>query len=363
MSTASLRYALSLDQCVDLIKAIGHQRTVLMQGDMGNGKSSSLNTLSAMLPNHMACYFDCTTKDLGDITIPNIAHIDNTGYVTYLTNEELGVHHKKPIILMIDEFGKANGQVKNALLRLMLERKIGSYELHPDSIVFATTNKSSEGVGDLLQPHHRNRLTIVKVRKTEHLAWIEYGINKGFDHTILGFAKDNPQLFASFEDIQDPSDNEYIFHPNAEREAFFTPRSGEAASDILKQRHLFDDATLTASLIGTVGDRTAMDLMAYVKLTDQLPSRDSIKDDPTGAKIPTSASAVCMVVYRSLASMDKSYIDPWMDYMVRLNKEAQGMFANGVRATNYAHQSLVMSNKKFTQWAMENNYMFASDKK
>ena len=106
-----------------------------------------------------------------------------------------------------------------------------------------------------------------------------------------------------------------------------------------------------------------MDLMAYVKLTDQLPSRDSIKDDPTGAKIPTSASAVCMVVYRSLASMDKSYIDPWMDYMVRLNKEAQGMFANGARATNYAHQSLVMSNKKFTQWAMENNYMFASDKK
>ena len=61
--------------------------------------------------------------------------------------------------------------------------------------------------------------------------------------------------------------------------------------------------------------------------------------------------------------MDKEFIDPWMDYMVRLDKEAQGMFANGVRVPKYAHQSTVMTNKKFTQWAMDNNYMFASDKK
>jgi hypothetical protein len=49
--------------------------------------------------------------------------------------------------------------------------------------------------------------------------------------------------------------------------------------------------------------------------------------------------------------------------MARLDKEAQGMFANGVRQPKYSKQSLVMTNKKFTQWAMDNNYMFASDKK
>ena len=324
MNNAQSMYALSLDQCVELIKAVGMKRTVLMQGDMGNGKSSSLTTLATDLPKHVPCYFDCTTKDLGDITIPKMAQLDNADYVTYAVNEELGVHHNQPIILMIDEYGKANPAVKNALLRLMLERKIGSYTLHPDSIVFATTNKGAEGVGDLLPPHARNRITVVQVRKTDHMAWIEWGINNGVDHTLLGWVKDNPHLFASFEDVKDPEDNPYIFHPQQQRAAFVTPRSLEASSDILKQSHLFDDQTLTAALMGTIGDRGAMDLMAQVKLSNQLPSRESIKKDPMNAKVPDSASAVCMVVYRSLASMDKDYLDPWMDYMARLDKEAQG---------------------------------------
>ena len=77
MNNAQSMYALSLDQCVELIKAVGMKRTVLMQGDMGNGKSSSLTTLATDLPKHVPCYFDCTTKDLGDITIPKMAQLDN----------------------------------------------------------------------------------------------------------------------------------------------------------------------------------------------------------------------------------------------------------------------------------------------
>jgi len=364
MNTAKEMYALSLTQCVDLIKAVGHTTTVLLQGDMGNGKSSTLPWLAEALPTHQPCYFDCTTKDLGDIMVPKMAQIDGgSDFVTFAINEELGVHHDKPIILMIDEFGKANPAVKNALLRVILERKIGSYTLHPDSIVYCTTNKGAEGVGDMLPPHARNRMTIVQVRKTDHLSWLDWAINNGLDHTLLGYVKDNPQLFASFEDVRDPNDNEYIFHPQAQRDAFVTPRSLHRASDILKQRHLFDSDTLQMAMIGTVGEKMAGELRAYITMADQLPSRESVKTDPKTAKVPESASAVCMVVYRSLSSMDKDYIDPWMDYMVRLDKEAQGVFANGVRAESYAHRSLVMSNKKFTQWAMENNYMFASDKK
>ena len=361
---AQQMYALSLDQCVTAIRAVGHERTILLEGDLGNGKSSTLPTISKELPDHIACYFDCTTKDLGDITIPNIAKLDDgTGYVTYLTNEELGAHNHKPIILMVDEFGKANPAVKNALLRLLLERKIGSYTLHPDSIVYATTNKGAEGVGDMLPPHARNRLTVVRVRKSTNMEWIEWGINAGVDHSLLGWGKDNPQLFASFEDVKDPDENPYIFHPRAQRVAFFTPRSAEAASDLLHQRHLFDDQTLTAALMGTIGDRAAMDLMAFVKLSDQLPSRESTKNDPMGAKVPDSAGATCMVVYRALSSMEPDYIDPWMDYMQRLDTEAQGMFANGVRSEKYSKRSMMMNNNKFKKWAMQHTYMFAADKK
>ena len=37
-------YALGLDQITDAIKAVGHKRTILVQGDMGTGKSSILKT-------------------------------------------------------------------------------------------------------------------------------------------------------------------------------------------------------------------------------------------------------------------------------------------------------------------------------
>ena len=363
MHNATQMYALKLDQCVKSIAAVGHLRTILMQGDMGGGKSSTLHTLAKMFPNHVPCYFDCTTKDLGDLNLPNMAVMNEKGYVTFVPNEELGAHLGKPVIIMIDELGKANPAVKNALLRVMQERTVGSIKLHPDSIVYATTNKGAEGVGDTLQPHARNRISTVIVRKTDHMDWIEWGINNNIDPTILGWVKDNPQLFAAFEDVKDPSENPYIFHPKEQRTAFVTPRSLHAASDILHVRDQFDDQTLTALLMGTIGDRGAMDLMAFVKLADQLPSLQSIKDDPMNAIVPNSAAAVCMVVYRTLAALESTWVNAWMDYMPRLDTEAQGMFANGVRAPKYSKQSMVMTNKKFTKWAMDNNYMFAADKK
>lgn len=383
---AHAMYSLTLDQTTQLIASGGHLRTVLAQGHMGTGKSSMLRELAKRKPNHRAFYFDCTTKDLGDITIPKMkggsstmrgrvnpmtyevelevvdrGDSDERDYVRFATNEELGAHIDGPIIIMIDELGKANAMVQNALLRLMLERKLGSYALHPDSIVFATTNLGAEGVGDMLRPHARNRISVVTVKKPDNFAWLEWGINNDIDPVLLGWVKDNPQLFQSFEDVENPDDNPYIYHPRSSRAAFVTPRSLEAASDWLKLRDTFDSTTLTAALMGTIGDRAAMDLMAFVHLAEDLPSMASIKNSPDTAKVPQSAAAVCMVVYRTLASIEADWIDAWMVYLNRLDTEAQGLFANGVRAPKYGKQGLVMTNKAFTGWARARSYLFAAD--
>lgn len=360
---AQAMYALSLDQITNAILVGGHKRTILVQGHMGTGKSSILKTLARELPNHIPCYFDCTTKDLGDITVPNLAKLDDgTGYVTYLTNEELGAHHDVPIIMMIDEYGKANPAVKNALSRPILERKIGSYTLHPDSIIFATTNLGAENVGDLLPAHTRNRMTVVTSRKPTADEWVDWGINNNIHPTVLGWVKENPQVMQSFDEVRNPDENPYIFHPQQQRAAFVTPRSLEAASDWLHEQPSFDDVTLTSLLMGTIGDRAALDLSAFVKLANQLPSLESIKQDPFGAILPTSASAVCMVVYKLLSTVERTWVDACMDYINRLDKEAQGLFANGVRAPKYSKRDIIMTNKKFTEWARNNNYMFTADK-
>ena len=81
------------------------------------------------------------------------------------------------------------------------------------------------------------------------------------------------------------------------------------------------------------------------------------------AKLPTSPSARCMVVHRTLASIERSWMDAWMDYMARLDKESQNMFAMQTRRPTYSKQTEVMTNRKFTAWCLANNYVFTPDVK
>lgn len=359
MNAASM-YSLNYDQTIDAISAIGQKRSVLVEGHMGTGKSSMLKAMKEKFPSHEVCYFDCTTKDLGDLMVPAIGEVDGeSAYVRFVPNEELGIHLNKPVILMFDELGKANPAVKQGVRRWLLERP----GMHPDSIVFATTNLGGEGVGDLMVAHQRNAITTLRMRKPDNMEWLEWAINNNIDPIIMGWVKDTPQLFHSFEEYENnPDDNPYIYHPRAARSQFVTGRSLEAASDWLKARDGIDNHTLTSALIGTIGDRAAMDLMAFITLADQLPSLEDIKNNPQVAMVPTSAAAVCMVVYRTLAVIEKEWMDAWMVYMERLDTEAQGLFANGVRSDKYPKRSTVMKNKLFGMWAVKNNYMFSADK-
>lgn len=359
MATAiNVSSTLTIDQCVQAAKVLGDKRTILFQGDMGSGKSSILWMLAKELPNHIPIYFDATTKDLGDLMVPMFDKIGDDGVVRYALNEELGFHHKKPVILMIDELGKANPAVKNGLLRVMLERKIADRSLTDGSIVIATTNLGAEGVGDILPPHARNRITIINMRKSDNEQWMEWGYNNGIDPAILGWAKETPQLFQSFTQVKDPTDNPYIFHPQApERTSFVTPRALEAASDWVKQRDQMDRDTLTAGLIGTIGERGARDLAAFIALSDQLPKMEDLMNNPDIATVPTAPAAVCMVVYRTLATIEYKWVDNWMKYMSKLNREAQGLFVNGVRSEKYGKKDVVTNCKGFQDWCMDNGWM------
>lgn len=363
MQNAQAMYAQNINQLVELLIGLGPKRTVLIEGDMGIGKTALLYLVKKRLPDYFAAYFDCTTKDVGDMFIPAIGEVNGeASYVRFVPNEEFGLHHGKPVILMFDELGKANPAVKQAVRRTMLERTIGATPLPEGSIVFATTNLGAEGVGDLLAAHQRNAITVVRMRKPTAEEWIEWGINNDIHPTVLGWVKDNPQVMQSFTDVPNPDENEYIFHPQAVgRDAFVTPRSLHAASDILNTDGL-DEDTVTSALIGTVGARAAMDMAAYIKLAGQLPKREEILKDPMGAKVPDSAPAVCMVVFRALASMTADFIDPWMTYMGRLDTTAQGLFINGARHKDYSHRKVVVTNKQFTDWARTHGYVFAADK-
>jgi hypothetical protein len=176
----------------------------------------------------------------------------------------------------------------------------------------------------------------------------------------MSWVKDNPQVFQTFEECS-AADNPYIFHPTESRRSFVTPRSLHKASNIMLKRDKLSDTSLTAHLIGTIGARGALDLMAYVSLADQLPSLEDVKKNPATATVPNSPAAVCMVVFRTLANIDREWMDNWMTYLNRLDPEAQAMFANGARAKTFMKQAIVMQNKKFQEWVRANKHLYTAD--
>ena len=360
---ATRAYAQNHDEVCNTIMSMPWN-TTLVQGHMGIGKSTLLEMLGKKT-GYPTFYVDCTTLDIGDIMIPKINHLEGVDFVSYAINEAFGLHKNEPIVVMLDEIGKSNPSVKKGLTRFKLERQIGNYKLHPKSLLFGTTNLSTEGVGDMFEAHQCDRLNMIEMRKPTSEEWLSYAINEDADFNILGFAKEFPQIFDDFRDVKNPDDNPYIYHPQAVgREKFVTPRGLMKASHLLKARDKMTDNSLMSNLIGTLGQRASMDLMSFVKLAEKMPKREDILKDPSTAKIPESASAICMVVFSALASMDREYINPWMDYLNRFeDKDAKALLANGFRDGKYNKQSLVMTNKKFTEWSRDNNHMFASDKK
>ena len=232
--------SITLKQCADLIAAVGDKQTVLVQGEMGIGKSAILKMLKAYpkFKDAYFCYVDITTKDVGDFIVPKIRDIDGNEVCSFIPNEEFGFHFKgRKVVMMLDEIGKARGGVMNACLRLMNERGLGVYQLTEGSVVFGTTNLSVEGLGDNVPPHALNRVTRVKVCKSNAQTWIEdYAIPMGINPVIIGTVAEFPEMFASFEDYEKPEQNVYINDPRTVRGAVVTHRSMERAAYVYDQR-------------------------------------------------------------------------------------------------------------------------------
>jgi len=369
-------YTLNHDQIADLIAAVGTEKTVIVRGHTGSGKTMSAERLTerAEFANYEALPVPCPNLDVGDVVMPMPNR--ERGCVEMLPNELFAPACEKPCILILDEFDRAKvpGPVIKALLPIVYDRTVGNRKLHPDTIVMGTRNLQDEGIGADLEAHESNRVIEVELRKPGNMEWVTWGISNGIHPAILGWVRDDApvggddsdqgQLFKDFREVPNPDDNPYIFHPQAiGRYQFVTPRSLAAASNVLHAGlGVLDTKTLTAALIGTIGGYAAQTLQAFIDLAADLPTLEAIRNDPKTAKVPVGAAATCMVVYKALATIDASWVDQWMEYMERLNASAQALFGNGVRSDKFDRKSEIMNTKSFGSWCVKNQHLFAADK-
>lgn len=343
---------ISLAEAANLIAAIPDNR-FLLEGEPGIGKSSIMKTLRAKLGDgYVYAYFDCAQKDLGDIAMPSV---NREARVTeYFPNAALQLQHGKPAVIMLDEFAKAPPPVQNMLHPLLEEHnpRLGDIDLPAGSLVFLTSNLSTDGVGDVIKGHTLNRVTRVRVAKPDADQWIEWAVNNEIDPVVMAWVKQYPHALASYTE-GNQSENPYIYNPKAMQKSYVSPRSLSRASNIVSKRDLISSNALTAALAGTIGEAAARDMQAYIAYQDQLPTWESIVTKPNDAPVPTSAGACAVLIFGAIMKVTKETMQPFMSYLSRFEPEWQACFAINI-AKNPNKQSVAFSSSAFANWVQQN---------
>ena len=339
---------ITLSQAATLIAAVGHTNTCLLRGQPGIGKSSILKTLARQFPDYHICYIDAQQLDLGDLAMPVVDRENMT--TSYAPNARFGIgrDQKKPVMIMLDELGKTSKPVLNMLLPVILEHRLGDVPLPEGSIVFGTTNLDSDGVGDSLPAHAANRMTVVRVANPTCDEWLAWAAVNDIAPEIMAFAKQFPQVFDCYADL-DPSDsNPYIFDPRkGQTKAFCSPRSLEKASNLVKARAVLGDALLPA-LAGTIGESAARDMEALIHLADQIPSFEAVCKSPEKTKLPEGVGAVFLMAFMLAGRVTAETADAVMTYVNRWPSfEGITLFVTTV-ATNPSKVGWACRNKAMT---------------
>ena len=341
---------LSHKQVANFIKNIGPKRTVLVLGENGIGKTALYHTLAQDpdFDNHIKVDpIDCTQLNDGSLFMPDLDR--ERGVSTELPNERLGVgkhNHKglegaRPVLGMFDEVAKVPQFVKNMIAPMIYEKRVGKYKWPERSVWFAGSNLGVEGLGDLIQAHLRSRQIVVYMRKANAAEWInEFAIPRGLNPILLACVEENPMVLDSFIDYLPggkyagrdmEKDNPMPFNPKITQDAYASPRTLHAASDVLDIMDKIDGQTLRAALEGTVGKPFASVLDSFIRFGQQLPPINQIKANPDTAPIPSNKIAQQVQVFQFITrTQDRDDAQAFSKYMLRLQPEMQSLFCRRV---------------------------------
>lgn len=269
-------------------------------------------------------------------------YIDN-GQAKWAISEDLPREDEYTIIFL-DELNLAPKITQKAAYQLILDRRLGTYELPSKVFLVAAGNRETDGCSvEKMTSALCNRFMHILNIEPNLEEWIlNYAIPNNLEHLVVSFLKWKPSLF-------------YKFDKNAK--AFPTPRSWESVSTIMKlepPHHL-----LLPQVAGLVGEGEAGEFEAYHRLYMECPQPDEIIANPGKAKIPEKADALYAVVtalaYKATHENFKhikTYYDrlPNQEYAVSGCKDA------------HAKDNTLAQVPEFRQWVEEHQHIMGIKK-
>lgn len=355
MSKINFTLSVSIDEAKTAIKTVGRHITPIIVSEPGVGKSSILKMLEQELgtDEYDFIYVDCPVKDMMDVaaSIPN----HDTKSLEYYVSSLFRMDNGKKKVVMLDEFMKAPKLLQIIFTRLMLERTVGDVPLPEGSIVFGTSNNSTDGVGDSMLAHAANRVTLLKMRKPSADEWNVWAGRNGVARPIRAWAAMNPRAFYSYTD-GGQDDNPFIFSPSSTGKQFVSPRSLAKSSPIVSSKDELGEHLMMAMLAGTIGEAAAKSMAAFIALEDKLISYADVIKDPTVVRMPDDVSAQVMMMFEAVDCIEtQDDLSKYMQFVNRIpSSEVQSIFFTMMMR---GKPRVARYNDGIRKWASENHML------
>jgi len=201
--------------------------------------------------------------------------------------------HGENGILFLDEITSAPPSVSAAAYQLILDRKLGDYEVPKGWAIFAAGNRQGDrGVTYSMPAPLANRFSHYEVDINLD-DWVAWAYAHEIDERIIAFLRFRQDLLFEFDAAQNPV-------------AFPSPRSWEFAHRALKKFDVQHEL-LMGALQACVGKAAGIELKAFIDSLDQMPDLDAIvngEEVPTPKEIDLQYAVATALVGRAIRAKD-----------------------------------------------------------
>ncbi len=318
----------------------GHHNPVMLWGPPGVGKSQIIAQVAAR---HDVPVIDIRLSQMEPSDLRGIPFRiqDRVEWAVpaMLPDAE---RHGAEGVLFLDEITSAPPSVSAAAYQLILDRRLGAYEVPPGWAIFAAGNRQGDrGVTYTMPAPLANRFTHLDVDVNLD-DWVIWAYANGIDERIIGFLRFRPELLFDFDPAHNPT-------------AFPSPRSWEFAHNALQK---FGDQPdlLLGVLQGCVGPAAGVELHAFITNLDRMPDLDAImrgEEVPTPEAIDLQYAVASALVGRAIRHKDTpratevhGYI---LDYAGRFPQREMGVML--VSDMQRAVGEEIFAVPQFSRWA------------
>ena len=203
----------------------------------------------------------------------------------------LGREEDEDAVLFLDEINSAPPVIQAAAYQLVLDRKVGEYELPKAVTIIAAGNRQSDkGVTFQMPTPLLNRFAHVDFDVSNE-DWINFAVGAGIHPSIIGFIDFKKDMLNKFDS-------------RGKSTAFATPRAWAFLDRVLRAAEAAGTKeTMVRKLAeGIVGEGAAVEFMSYRKSAEKLPNPDSILDG-TMKKLPDEVKTELSIHFALVTSL------------------------------------------------------------